>query len=80
MQVLALAVPFPGDPTTAELKTFRQRHKLTYPLLADPKGTIAARFGVSVLPDNAILNGQGKLAAKPEDVGEMVTALQKLAK
>jgi peroxiredoxin len=78
--VLALAVPFPTDATVAELKTFRKRHNLTYPLLRDPKGLIAERFGASALPDNAVLTAQGKLAGKPEDVSEMLKMLGKLVK
>ena len=80
MQVLALAVPFPGDPTKAELKTFRQRHKLTYPLLGDPNGAIATRFEVTELPANFILNRQGKLIGIPEGVPEIVSILKKLTK
>jgi len=80
VQVLALAVPFPGDPTPAELKEFRQKHKLTYPLLADPKGAVAVRFGASALPDNEILDRQGKLVAKPDDIDEVVKTLEKLTK
>ncbi len=46
---------------SAELQYYMQTENLSFPVIADPNGDIAKRFGVKAVPVSFILNKQGKI-------------------
>jgi peroxiredoxin len=42
-------------------RDFQQKHGLTYPILLDEKGTVAAAYRVKNFPTNAIIDREGKV-------------------
>ena len=44
-----------------ELKTYMHTEKLSFPVIADNAGDIAARFGVKAVPVSFIINSDGKI-------------------
>ncbi|MFC4245144.1 redoxin domain-containing protein [Gryllotalpicola reticulitermitis] len=49
-----------SDPTDAG-RSFATKYHVTYPLVADPKGSIAGRFRITGLPYTVILSPQGEV-------------------
>jgi peroxiredoxin len=43
-------------------KTFREKHKLTFPVISDPENKVSRRFTSGLIPFNAVVDGNGKLA------------------
>lgn len=46
------------------VREFAKKQEITYPLVHDPEGTLAALFEVSVLPTSALVDRKGKIVWK----------------
>ncbi|CEK19105.1 Peroxiredoxin [Chthonomonas calidirosea] len=78
VQVLGIAVPEGANPTQEQLLSFKKRHGLTYPLLADDDGKVATRFGVQGIPDIRILDRDHRYVGQAQDVSQAVQMVQRL--
>ena len=79
VQVLALAVAErDADPNLADpaikLKAFRDRHKVTYPLLSDEDQSVFNRFGGGSIPSCVLIDQQGKFVTRIDADLEAVKA------
>jgi peroxiredoxin len=54
LEVLAIAVDDPGD-----VMTYTELEPLSYPVLLDPEGVIAGRYGVDALPTSFLVGKDG---------------------
>ena len=64
----------------AQIKKFRKAHGVTYPTLSDEKATVMEKFGFSGIPENIIIDKNGKYRANPQSIEEIVATVQKLNK
>lgn len=79
VQVLALAIQEGVPDPNVNIKMFRKRHGLTYPILSDEKATIIQKFGFGSIPSNVVIDKQGKYIASVADVPAMILQIDKLA-
>lgn len=79
MQVLALAIQEGAKPAE-NIKAFRKKHGLSYPILSDEPGDILAKFGFDGIPSNVILDKKDHYVAHPDSPEEIATELKKLTK
>ncbi len=66
-ELLAVSIDAPGLKAVAP---FMKKHKLTFPALIDPEGTVKAVYGLTGVPESFIIDKQGILIKKivgPED-------------
>jgi peroxiredoxin len=62
-----------------EAKNFKKRHKVAFPVLADPKGTVGGALGISGVPTTVIMNRNGQaLRVHVGDIGSPKKALAEL--
>jgi peroxiredoxin len=62
-----------------EVKSFKKRHKVSFPILADPKGTVGRTLGISGVPTTVIMNRNGQaLRVHVGDIGSPKKALAEL--
>jgi thiol-disulfide isomerase/thioredoxin len=59
--VVVLAVNYKESPEVVQ--RFVQRQGWTLPMLTDPQGAWAKRWGIGIFPTSVLLNGQGKAVA-----------------
>ncbi len=57
-RLLSIAVQSGSD---KDVKAWMKKHDIRYPVLNDPAGTLAKRFGVTVFPTTFIYGSDGKL-------------------
>ena len=70
-----------GD-NAEKAKGFREKHKLTFPVVADPEKKTASMFTSGIIPFNVVADKEGKITyaaagAKLEKVKEAVDAALK---
>ncbi len=82
--MLALAVserdadPNLTDPAI-KLKAFRDKHKVTYPLLSDEDQTVFNQFGGGSIPSCVLVDQQGKFVTRIDgDLEEVKAQIEKL--
>lgn len=51
-----------GD--SSEIRQYMKKHQLSFPVIVDEEGEIAARFGVSAVPASFIISPEGQIAFK----------------
>lgn len=49
------------DCTVAELKAFKEKFGVTYPMLADPKGDLLRTYNIQYVPRFYLVDGERKL-------------------
>lgn len=49
------------DEDTVAGQRFLQKHPAQFPIVADPKGQLAARYAISGMPSSVILDAQGRV-------------------
>ena len=76
--MFGIAVPEGANPTREQLLSFKKRHGLTYPLLADDDGKVATSFGVQGIPDIRILDREHRYVGQAQDVSQAVQMVQQL--
>lgn len=62
------------------IQGFRKDHKLTYPILSDEKAVIIQKFGFSGIPQDVIIDRNGKYIAAPQEVSALVRKLNSMLK
>jgi peroxiredoxin len=60
-EILAVSIDAAGVDAVA---LFMKKHKLSFPALMDPKGTIKPKYGVTGIPESFIIDKQGILVGK----------------
>jgi peroxiredoxin len=60
-EILAVSIDAAGVDAVAP---FMKKHKLSFPALMDPKGTIKSRYGVTGIPESFIIDKKGVLVGK----------------
>jgi peroxiredoxin len=60
-EILAVSIDAAGVDAVAP---FMKKHKLSFPTLMDPKGTIKSMYGVTGIPESFIIDKQGVLVGK----------------
>lgn len=70
VQVLALAVGESG----VELKAFRDKHNVTYPLLSDEDQAVFNRFGGGGIPSCVLIDRDGRFVTRIDGDLEAVKA------
>ncbi len=45
----------------SQLRKFADKHGVTYPLISDPQGVSAQKYGVEAIPETFVFNKQGKV-------------------
>jgi peroxiredoxin len=60
-EILAVSIDAAG---VDDVDPFMKKHKLSFPALMDPKGTIKSMYGVTGIPESFIIDKQGVLAGK----------------
>ena len=60
-EILAVSIDAAGIDAAAP---FMKKHKLSFPALMDPKGTIKSMYGVTGIPESFIIDKQGVLVGK----------------
>lgn len=60
-EILAVSIDAAGVDAVAP---FMKKHKLFFPALMDPKGTIKSMYGVTGIPESFIIDKQGVLVGK----------------
>lgn len=50
--------------SNAEIQQYMQQHRLSFPVLTDPDGEMARRYGVRAVPASFILGSDGRIAFK----------------
>lgn len=50
--------------STDEVQAYMREHALTYPVINDPEGEIAARYGVAAVPSSFVVDAQGEIMAR----------------
>lgn len=76
--MLGIAIPEGQNPTKEQLVSFKKRHNLTYPLLADRNGTVSTLFGVQGIPDIRLVDRQGRYAGSADGIAQAVQKVQQL--
>jgi len=61
-----------------ECQTFKQRHKLTFPVLVDEKGTVTDRYGVTYAPYLVLIDRNGRVRFAGRELDKMTQVLAKL--
>jgi peroxiredoxin len=62
-----------------EVKNFKKRHKVSFPILADPKGIVGRALGISGVPTTVIMNRNGQaIRVHVGDIGSPKKALAEL--
>ena len=60
-EILAVSIDTGGKDIVGP---FMKKHKLTFPALLDPKGTIKTLYGVTGIPESYIIDKQGIMVGK----------------
>jgi peroxiredoxin len=50
-----------GNDPFRKAKEFREKHRLTYPILVDADGKVRGAFNVSAFPTNVLIDRDGKV-------------------
>jgi len=58
-QVITVAIQSGAE---AEIRGFMDEHELDFPVIADPDGRLAARYGVKGVPASFFIDGDGRIA------------------
>lgn len=65
--------------SAADVRNFKKGHKVAFPILADPKGTVGQALGLSGVPTTVVLNRSGQaLRVHVGDIGSPKQALAEL--
>ena len=65
--------------SAVEMKAFRDKHKVTYPLLADDDQAVFTRFGGGSIPSCVLVDQQGKFVTRIDgDLEEVKAQIEKL--
>ncbi len=78
VQVIGISVPEGMKMPLSQLRAFRKKHGVTYPLLIDPKGEVATRFGVTAIPLTVVLNRHFQIVGSSYDWKVVRTMIQHL--
>ena len=62
LQVLAISVNDSQD----NLRRFKRRHNLTFPLLYDASGEIGEKYGLTGVPETFVIDQEGRLVLMPD--------------
>ena len=67
--------------SAVEMKAFRDKHKVTYPLLSDDDQAVFNQFGGGSIPSCVLVDQQGKFVARIDgDLEEVKAQIEKLLK
>ena len=62
-----------------EMKAFRDKHKVTYPLLSDDDQAVFSRFGGGSIPSCVIVDQQGRFVTRIDgDLDAVKTQIEQL--
>ena len=62
-----------------DVRNFKKRHKVPFPMLADPKGTVGQALGISGVPTTVVMNRSGQvLQVHVGNIGSPKKALAEL--
>jgi peroxiredoxin len=65
----------PGTDPLQKAQEFKEKHKLTFPILMDVDGKVREAFNVSAFPTNVLIDREGKV--RYIEPGFNATSLQK---
>lgn len=63
---------------SSDCQTFKQRHKLTFPVLVDERGIVTERYGVTYVPYLVLIDRNGRIRFAGGELDKMVQTLSDL--